>query len=105
MVQDAGYAVPGLALKSGQHRTSLKFRPLRNLSTSMGATIGDSESKVREIVGKPSKVEDEGSRKQYHSLTYKYKTKKVQDTAITYEHKYVFKEGSLIEIQIGRYLD
>ena len=105
VVQDAGYAVPGLPTGPGEHRTLLKLRPLRNLSTSMGVTIGDSESKVREIVGKPSKVEDEGWRDQYHSLTYKYKTKKVQDIAITYEHKYVFKEGRVIEIQVGRYLD
>ncbi|MEI8281709.1 MAG: hypothetical protein WCG75_04835 [Armatimonadota bacterium] len=102
VVQDAGYTVPGLPVRAGEQDHVLTMRSLSSLKTSMGVAIGDSESQVREIVGKPTKVKDEGSRKQYHALTYEFQTKK-RDWSTTYSHRYVFKEGRLIEIQFGRY--
>ena len=105
VVQNAGYAVPGFSAKDSSPDHHLKTRSLRSLSTSMGVAIGDSESKLREIMGKPSKDEDEGSQNQYHSLTYSFQTKKLspRDIPVQYVHKYIFKENRLIEIHIGRY--
>jgi hypothetical protein len=102
VVQNAGYTVPGLPIRSGEQDHVLTMRTLTSLKTSMGVAIGDSESKVREIVGKPTKAMNEGSRDQYHALEYRFNTGK-KDCHTSYVHRYVFKEGHLIEIQFGQY--
>jgi hypothetical protein len=102
VVQSNGFGVPSLS-KDGNNRM-VKERPLPSLQTGNGVTIGDSAQQVRDRLGKPSKVKEEGSRKQFDVLSYLWKTKE-RGYKCNYDQEYVFKEGKLIEIRFLRSMD
>ena len=77
---------------------------LPNLATGHGLRMGDSESRMKELLGKPDSEDIEGSRDQY--VVYRYNwvdhSPNRNDPDTSYEQKYTFKKGTLIEIEFTR---
>ena len=80
---------------------TLVAKPLRNLSTGKGISIGDSESKMRSILGRPSSFELDGNRKQFRVFTYHWTDRGGEMTAEVAQI-YIFKKGRLIEIDFAQ---
>ena len=97
-----GYKVPSLEGENGTD--AIKNRKLSNLKSNPGVQIGDSESSVRKALGKPSKVEKTGNRKQFDTFKYQWESK-VGERKMYRLQTYTFKEGKLIEIMLHRGLD
>jgi len=94
-VSNMGYTVTGNSPPdSGIPKVVEK--PLPNLSTGKGLSIGDSEANMKSLYGQPKSVHLDGNAKQFRVCTYKRKTD------ANYEASYTFKAGKLIEISLLR---
>jgi hypothetical protein len=79
----------------------LKQKPLPSLVTGKGVAIGDSESKMKSLLGSPSSHEITGSRDQFTVFHYAW-LQRGKDAEVQYDEAYTFKHGKLIEIQFSR---
>ena len=77
-------------------------KPLRNLKTGKGVKIGDGPDKLTERLGKPSKTERSGSRRQFLDHVYIWKSKPNGGAPVTYTETYTFKNGALIQVVFFR---
>jgi hypothetical protein len=98
MMRQFGVSMPG----AEPAELTLQEKRLPSLSTGKGIRIGDTEGRMREILGKPTKVEISGSRDQYEDCIYQWKCPRDRfglERAI--EERYTFKAGSLIEVEFS----
>jgi len=79
-------------------------KALPNLATGHGLRMGDSEARMNELLGKPGSRTIEGDRDQFTVYHYKWNVPaaSVKDVDSSYEEKYTFKKGQLIEIEFDR---
>lgn len=76
-------------------------KPLPNLKTSKGVSIGDSPANLKQSLGKPSKIEPSGERDQYLNYVYECTLGK-GDGRVGYTETYTFKKSKLIQIVFFR---
>jgi len=83
----------------------IQEKALPSLSTGKGVRIGDSEARVRTLLGSPTKVELSGSRKQFRDCRYLWHNRIDQfGNKTDVEDRYTFKAGRLIEIAFSKNL-
>lgn len=98
VVAEAGFAVPNFTPRSGDNGSlPLVSKPLRSLATGKGVLIGDAPSSVVRRLGAPTVKKDHRP-----FLDYVYRVQLNEEAKTSYEQRYTFKGGRLIEIQFGR---
>ena len=104
LVSEMGVGVPGFN-DADPYEIAVE-KPLPSLSTGKGLKIGDSEARMRALLGSPSKASVEGSRSQFRVCSYKWKSpKNKDDISVTYDQRYTFKAGRLIEVEFWKSAD
>jgi hypothetical protein len=95
-VADGENVIDGRDVHGALHKS------LRSLSTGKGITIGDTPSKVVNRLGKPSKIERSGERRQFTDYVYIWKSKESGGNPLEYTETYTFKRSLLIQIVFFR---
>jgi hypothetical protein len=96
-VDGMGVGIPAFSKDLTNKDMQAKEKPLPNLQTGKGISIGDDIQEVMSKLGAPSKRFMTGNRHQFANLLYSWlKGKGIE--ADLYEETYVFKADRLIEI-------
>ncbi|MGV3618166.1 MAG: hypothetical protein ACO1SV_22800 [Fimbriimonas sp.] len=98
-VNQWGYKVPSLVDTQGY--LPLRERPLPSLATGKGIQIGDTVAVLQKRLGRPTRVERSGDRRQFTSYVYFWRDV-VDGEGEEVTNTYVFKGGRLIEISFHR---
>lgn len=100
-----GFKVPGIRTQEGyEGEMPILAKALPRLKTGKGLAIGDSPDSVRARLGKPTHTKRHGPFVDYvYSARFAHYDPWIKDTLkATYEQRYVFKTGRLIEVRFFR---
>lgn len=94
-----GFDVPNFQPLHGQRDGSQKmYKAPLTLTTKMGVKIGDDPKQLVALVGRPHKIEVQGSRNQFRVYHYERHSR---SEGRTFCEDYTFKKGKLIEINLN----
>lgn len=101
LVKKRGYTLPN---EPHEDTSSFHITPkkLPTLATGKGIKIGDSETRLKSILGRNYKLSVEGSRGQFRVYQYSWEDKSVESMTVSYTQAYTFKAGRLIEVQFSK---
>ncbi len=94
VIANEGYAVPSIKAEGDM---KLTVKPLPSLGTGKGVKIGDGTSQVQVKLGKPTRIERSGARKQFVDYVYIWPHGK-SDTDGKDTQTYTFKANRLVEV-------
>ena len=100
---EEGYDVPNFEPLYGRHNGTEDMLTGRlTLTTTRGVKIGDDPDQLVALVGKPHKIEVQGSRSQFRVYHYE---RHDDDQSRSFDEDYTFKANKLIEITLESYDD